>query len=93
VADAKLASAVESLFASRLIHGLDLVIVPEQVRAKYDVYFIDYGTYLDITHTKRKMTSKRENVTWPLAEPTSSQQLAKFVVNVQSCQIKDTLKT
>ena len=44
ISDTKLANALESLFASRLIHGLDLAVVPEQVRSKYDAYFIDYGT-------------------------------------------------
>lgn len=93
IADRKLTSAVESLFASRLIHGLDLVIVPEQVRSKYDAYFLDYGTFLDLTHTKRKMAPKRESVSWPLPEPFSNEQLAKFVVNVQSCQVQNAPKT
>ena len=83
--DDELSKAIESLFASRLIHKFDLVIVPAHVRSKYDAYFLDYGTFVDITRIKRK-TKQVKNTERPVQEHFPNEQLEKFIVNVQSCQ-------
>jgi len=89
--DKRLTSAVESLFASRLIHRLDLVDVPERIRSKYDCYFIDYGIFWDLTREKQKQTAalRIDGSGWPSMLSNSNSELERFAVDISKCQIEN----
>jgi len=99
-ANSEVESAIEALFAKRLLHKINLGAIPESIGSKHHIFHVDYGVYLYWTNDSKEDRRIAGNAC-PVHNGSAEDEVLKFVIAnvpnfviaIDECQAEESPQT